>query len=146
MAGVCTPVSVVTTLDGKRPHGTTVSAFASLSMEPPMVLIALDRESNLLRVLRRSGRFGLNVLGVQQTACANAFARKGDDKFTGIDWIEDSGVPRIADVPGWLACEVEDLVSGGDHVVAFGRVRAARTAPGAPLTYHQRGFGTHSAL
>lgn len=81
MAGVCTPVSVVTALDGDRPHGTTVSAFASLSMEPPMVLVALDRKSDLLALVRGSGLFGVNVLGSEQSALATRFARKGIAKF-----------------------------------------------------------------
>lgn len=81
MAGVCTAVSVVTAMDGERPHGTTVSAFASLSMAPPMVLVALDRGSELLALVRAEGRFGLNVLGADQASCAARFARKGQDKF-----------------------------------------------------------------
>ena len=77
MAGVATPVSVVTTLTDGRPHGTTVSAFASLSMDPPMVLVSLDRGSGLLARLAVGGVFGVNVLGRDQAPLALAFARKG---------------------------------------------------------------------
>lgn len=146
MAGVATPVSVVTTLSDGRPHGTTVSAFASLSMTPPMVLVSLDRGSDLLTLVRRSGRFGLNVLGTHQTALALAFAKKGIDKFTGVLWDEEDGLPRLPGAPGWLSCDVADLVDGGDHVVVLGAVRTAETATGKPLTYHARVFGTHAAL
>jgi flavin reductase (DIM6/NTAB) family NADH-FMN oxidoreductase RutF len=92
MAAVCTPVSVVTaTVDG-RPHGTTVSAFASLSMHPPMVLVSLDRTSELLAVVRSSGAFGLNVLGRDQSGLARVFAGKGGaEKFAGVPWELDSG-------------------------------------------------------
>jgi flavin reductase (DIM6/NTAB) family NADH-FMN oxidoreductase RutF len=94
MAGVPTPVSVVTTLtDGRRPHGTTVSAFASLSMNPPMVLVSLDRGSDLLARLTIGTVFGVNVLGREQAALALDFARKGADKFTGVDWVDDAGAP-----------------------------------------------------
>src|SRR3954469_19110691 len=77
MAGVCTPVSVVTTIADGRPHGTTVSAFASLSMDPPMVQVSLDHGSELLALVRDSGTFGLNVLSSGQSALATMFATKG---------------------------------------------------------------------
>lgn len=130
MAAVCTPVSVITALDGDRPHGTTVSAFASLSLEPPMVLVALDLGSDLLALVRRTGRFGLNVLSAAQSGLAEVFARKGADKFAGVRWTDDGGLPRLDATAGWLACEVDTLVPG--------------ELP--PLTYHRRLYGTHTAL
>jgi flavin reductase (DIM6/NTAB) family NADH-FMN oxidoreductase RutF len=145
MAAVCTPVSVVTAMAGDRPHGSTVSAFASLSLNPPMVLVSLDQASELLRHIRRSLVFGLNVLHAGQAALATAFARKGDDKFNGISWVLDSGVPRLEGSAGWLACRVEQLVSGGDHIVVVARVVAGGCTAAPPLTYHQRRFGTHRA-
>ena len=146
MAGVATPVSVVTTLTDGHPHGTTVSAFASLSMTPPMVLVSLDRGSELLARLGRSSVFGVNVLGSDQAALALAFSRKGDDKFTGVDWVADAGAPRLTGSPGWLACTVTQLVEGGDHVIVLGEVQRAATTAAAPLTYHARTFGTHAAV
>jgi flavin reductase (DIM6/NTAB) family NADH-FMN oxidoreductase RutF len=147
MAGVATPVSVVTSMADGLPHGTTVSAFASLSMAPPMVLVSLDRGSDLLALVRESGRFGVNVLGSTQSALALAFARKGGTgKFSGVRWEVDHDLPRLPGAPGWLACDVAALVEGGDHVVALGTVVAAETLDGLPLTYHGRVFGTHSAL
>jgi flavin reductase (DIM6/NTAB) family NADH-FMN oxidoreductase RutF len=143
MAGVCTPVSVVTAMDGDRPHGTTVSAFASLSMNPPMVLVSLDRGSGLLRLLRPGAGFGVNILAGHQSELALAFARKGVGKFEGVPWQCDHGLPRLGAVCGWLACTVADLVTGGDHVIALGAVRVAESFPGSPLTYHAREFGTH---
>jgi flavin reductase (DIM6/NTAB) family NADH-FMN oxidoreductase RutF len=146
MATVCTPVSVVTTMVGDRPHGSTVSAFASLSLNPPMVLVSLDLGSDLLRHIRGSRTFGLNVLHTGQAALAAAFARKGDDKFDGVDWVLEAGVPRLSGCAGWVACTVEQLVPGGDHLVVFGRVVGAGHEAAPPLTYHQRRFGTHEAL
>jgi flavin reductase (DIM6/NTAB) family NADH-FMN oxidoreductase RutF len=147
MAGVATPVSVVTSMADGLPHGTTVSAFASLSMAPPMVLVSLDRGSDLLALVRESGRFGVNVLGSTQSALALAFARKGGTgKFQGVRWEIDHDLPRLPGAPGWLACDVASLVEGGDHVVALGTVVAAETLDGRPLTYHGRVFGTHAAL
>ncbi|WP_253828602.1 flavin reductase family protein [Prauserella aidingensis] len=158
MAGVCTPVSVVTAVDPAaaaslpgdspagtpRPHGTTVSAFASLSMEPPMVLAALDLRSDLLALLEPGTPFGVNVLGSDQSELAVRFAGKGRDKFDGVTWNLSGGVPRLEGVPGWLACRVDRLVEGGDHVIALGLVTAAERTDTPPLTYHAREFGTHT--
>jgi flavin reductase (DIM6/NTAB) family NADH-FMN oxidoreductase RutF len=147
MSRVATPVAVVTALDDGRPHGTTVSAFASLSMTPPMVLVSLDRGSDLLALVRRSGRFGLNVLEASQSALALAFAAKGGTaKFQGVPWVLADDLPRLPGVTGWLACAVENLVEGGDHVIALGRVVSADCCDGSPLTYHARVFGTHTVL
>jgi flavin reductase (DIM6/NTAB) family NADH-FMN oxidoreductase RutF len=145
MAGVATPVSVVTTLADGCPHGTTVSAFASLSMAPPMVLVSLDRGSSLLSRLRVGGPFGVNVLGSEQAPLALAFARPGD-RFRGVGWEVDGGAPRLTGSPGWLACTVARLVPGGDHVIVLGEVQRAETTAGLPLTYHARTFGTHAAV
>lgn len=144
MASVCTPVSVVTAMAADRPHGTTVSAFASLSMSPPMVLVSLDRGSDLLALIRGTGGFGLNVLATGQAALARSFAAKGTHKFDGVEWRHDGGVPRIEGVAGWLACQVEQFVEGGDHVVLLARVCGADTESALPLTYHVRSFGTHA--
>ncbi|MFI5612615.1 flavin reductase family protein [Amycolatopsis sp. NPDC051903] len=146
MASVATPVSVVTALCDGAPHGATVSAFTSLSMDPPMVLVSLDKTSRLLGLIRRSGRFGVNVLGADQAGTAVTFAKKLAEKFSEVHWEADNELPRLADVPGWLACSVTQEVEGGDHIVLFGRVEAASTATAAPLTYHLRTFGTHSLL
>lgn len=146
MARVCTPVTVVTAMTGDRPHGTTVSAFASLSMRPPMVLISLDAGSDLLVHVRAGRRFGVNVLSSPQSALATAFARKGAAKFEGVAWVSKHGLPYLVGASGWLACEVSNLVPGGDHMIVLGTVVAAEIAAGDPLTYYARAFGTHAAL
>jgi len=142
---VATPVGVVTTLAGGRPHGTTVSAFASLSMVPPMVMVALDERSDLLGRLAVGSPLGLSVLAGGESALAQVFARKGDDKFAGVPWVEDTGAPRVQGAGGWLGCTVSDLVRGGDHVIVLAEVLRADPGTGAPLTYHARTFGTHVA-
>ncbi len=146
MALVCTPVAVVTAMDGTRPHGTTVSAFASLSVSPPSIRVSLDRGSDLLGLIGETGRFGVNVLGSDQSGHASRFACKGADKFADIDWCLCDDVPRVAGAPGWLACEAAQTVEAADHVVIIGRVRSVESRDAAPLTYHARTFGTHQAL
>lgn len=143
MATVCTPVTVVTGMDGDRPHGSTVSAFSSLSMDPTMVTVALDRGSALLALVRRTRRFGVNVLGTDQSDLALRFARKGTDKFVGVEWRATDGLPRLTGTQTWLSCDVTELVDGGDHVIALGLVTELDTVPKPPLTYCARLFGTH---
>jgi flavin reductase (DIM6/NTAB) family NADH-FMN oxidoreductase RutF len=145
MGSVCTPVSVVTSYAAARPHGTTVSAFCSLSLTPPMVLVALDQGSDLLRLVQTSRRFGVNVLSDAQPTIAAKFAVKGDDKFHGVVWEDRYGVPYIAGSSCWFACEVAELIPGGDHTVVLGRVLETDHVELPPLTYHRRVFGTHAA-
>jgi flavin reductase (DIM6/NTAB) family NADH-FMN oxidoreductase RutF len=147
MASVCTPVSIVTAaLDGLL-YGTTVSAFASLSMEPPMLLVALDRGSDSLQVVRKVGRFGLNVLESSQSSLALTFSQKGGaGKFDGVPCSVDAGVPRLLGGLSFFSCGVENFVNGGDHVVLLGRVLSVTSSAGSPLTYHDRLFGTHVPL
>ena len=140
MGAVATPVSIVTTtLD--VPHGTTVSAFASLSLDPPMVLVSLQHDSELLELVVRSGRFGLNVLAFDQAGIAANFAKRGMDRFAGVEWAMDEGLPRIAGTASWAACRVVDLVRAGDHTIVTGLVEAADSADVAGLVYQHRRFG-----
>jgi flavin reductase (DIM6/NTAB) family NADH-FMN oxidoreductase RutF len=142
LASVCTPVSVVTSHRDGRPHGTTVSAFCSLSLEPPLVLVSLARTSDLLAIVSESRVFGINVLSNGQQDLAVNFARKGPDKFDGVDWELHRGVPRILGAATWLVCELEQLHEGGDHLIAVGQVQHAESGPGNPLLYRYREFGT----
>ncbi|MFD7073787.1 flavin reductase family protein [Nocardioides sp. NPDC059952] len=143
MAHLCTPVSVITAFDGDRPHGTTVSAIMSLSMHPPMVAVALDRNSQLLDVIQRSHRFGVNILAGGQSDLGVTFARKGDDKFADVDWNLEDQLPRLAGATGWLACYVAQVDEGGDHLLLQGAVLNTATEVSSPLTYFARSFGTH---
>jgi flavin reductase (DIM6/NTAB) family NADH-FMN oxidoreductase RutF len=145
MAAVAAPVTVVTTAVDGAPYGTTVSAFASLSLHPAMVTVALDRASAVLARIGSSGRFAVNVLAAGQDDLALGFARRGADRFAQVDWHEDHGLPRLAAAAGFLACEVSATVEGGDHLLLLGTVTHAHTAPAPPLVYAYRTSGTHSA-
>lgn len=145
LGAVAAPVAVVTALHDGRPHGTTVSAFCSLSLEPPMVLISLDAGSGLLARVRRSGRFAINVLAAGQEPLATGFARKGADKFAEVDWSDHDGLPRLPLSRGFIACRVERDVPAGDHVLLLGLVEHAERSEQEPLLYCERRFGRFGA-
>ena len=145
MAHVPTAVSVVTTLVDGEPHGTTVSAFTSLSVDPPMLLVSLDNRSTLLSHLRAGSVVGVNVLSADQEQVAAHFARKDPDKFCGLDWDADDGAPRLAEHHAWMTLSVTELVPAGDHTIVLGTAGAASVTPTAPLVYWQRTYGTHTA-
>jgi flavin reductase (DIM6/NTAB) family NADH-FMN oxidoreductase RutF len=146
MGDVAAPVTVITAITGAgHPHGTTVSAFCSVSLEPPLVAVMLDNRSDLLRLVRRTRRFGVNVLSEDQGALAMTFATKGGSRFDGVDWRASEGLPRLRGASAWIACSVERSTRGGDHAIVIGRVLQGESEPQAPLIYHHRRFGTHSA-
>jgi flavin reductase (DIM6/NTAB) family NADH-FMN oxidoreductase RutF len=144
MAGVCAPVAIVTTADDGGAHGATVSSLASVSLRPPLISIALDRNSTLLARILDAGRFGVNVLGRAQDHVAVVFASRGVDRFHQVRWSMADGLPRVDGAVGWAACVLHQSVPAGDHVLLIGLVRDAASSPQPPLIYGHRTFGTHS--
>ena len=144
MAGVCAPVTVVTTTIDGVPHGATVSSFASLSLDPPLISVAFDRGSALLSRIQQSGRFGVNLLGLAQEDLAMVFARRSEDRFAGVDWHMSAGLPRLTEAAGWIDCDLYQTVEGGDHLLLFGLVVNSSHRALPPLVYAHRTFGTHS--
>ena len=141
-----TGVTVVTAYGPEGPSGATANAVTSLSLEPPLMLAALDRGSRTLAALERSRRFGINVLAAGQEELAHRFGTKepGPAKWDGVGWAEREGVPEIDGVVLWLGCELRDLHDGGDHVIATGAVIALDAPGGDPLVFHggaYRGLG-----
>lgn len=130
-------VTVVTTHDGPRPLGLTVSAFCSVSLDPPLVLVSIDRRAEALAGLRASGVFGVSVLAEDQEDVSRRFARPGRAKFE--DLATEQGRLGVALVPGALAqleCRVAAAHEAGDHVLFVGRVERLVARPGRPLVYH----------
>lgn len=143
MARVPSPVTVVTTSIGGEPYGTTVSSFASLSIDPPMVLFALDNRGAMIERLRESGRAGINILAGDQAAVAARFAQPGrPDRFLDLAWHDEQGLPRIDGAASWLRCEQLALIPGGDHTVVLGTVASAQTHGDSSLGYYLRQFRT----
>jgi 3-hydroxy-9,10-secoandrosta-1,3,5(10)-triene-9,17-dione monooxygenase reductase component len=118
-----TGVAVVTSSDGAGPRGATTNALTSLSLEPLLVLVALDHGSNTLEAVRGSGRFCINVLSADQEELARRFATKasGEEKLAGVPHELVDGVPVLGGAVAWLACELERTLEGGDHTILLGR-------------------------
>lgn len=140
LGSVPAPVTVVTALRDGLPHGTTVSAFSSLSLDPPLIAVSLDRDSDLLEIAGRAGRFGVNVLHAGQAGHATAFARKGADKFDGVAWEHHRDLPRLPEATAWIACRVAERFPAGDHVILTGLVEHAERSDHPPLLYRERSF------
>lgn len=135
-------VTIITTsLDGKL-YGTTASAVSSLSLEPPMLLVAMNRASATGQALLRSGAFAVNILGEGHDELARRFAGKGDDKFDGVEvTVGDHDQPLLVDALAQLVCRVTQQVEAATHVVFFAEVHEATARPGAPLAYYRGKFG-----
>ena len=135
-------VTVITTNAQGSAFGTTASAVSSLSMDPPMLLVCLNKTSETGRAVAEAGVFGVNILAEGQEELAYKFARKGADKFEGVA-VEtgQTGVPLLADGLANLECQVTESVTGGTHTVLLARVAVAKGRDGAPLTYFRGKFG-----
>ena len=146
MSQLAAAVTVVTTGTAERPHGTTVSAFMSLSLEPPMVLVSLDQRSSLLAQLAVGAPIGINVLSTEQGELARRFATRGVDRFSGVRWCMADGAPKLDGNHTWVAGTVARLIEAGDHVLVLVDVCCADVNSNQPLLYWQREFGTHGSL
>lgn len=142
MAAMPTAVTVITAVVPEGPHGATANAVVSLSLKPPLMLAALDRESRTLVAIEASGRFGVNVLAAEQEDLAHNFATKERRaaKWDGVEWSERDGVPQLAGTVLWLACDREEVYEAGDHVIVTGLVLDAEAPGGDPLVFHGGGY------
>jgi flavin reductase (DIM6/NTAB) family NADH-FMN oxidoreductase RutF len=134
-----TGVTVVAAAGPDGPAGATANAVASLSIEPMLMLACLDRGSRTLLAVQAANRFGVSVLHAGQEPIARAFATKAPvaDKWQGVGWSERDGIPAIDDALVFAACELRDVIAGGDHVIVTGEVTALETAAGDPLVFYE---------
>ena len=136
-----TGVTVVTTQHAGQLQGITASAVASVSLQPPTLLICLNRQSSTCRTLTTSGAFCVNVLADAQQALGLRFASKTDDKFAGIEFLPGAnGAPRIAGALAQLECTVTSMHEAATHNVFFGTVTQVHVADGQPLAYFRGSF------
>lgn len=150
MGAFPTGVAVVTTLDADgRPRGLTSNALTSVSAEPPLVLVCVDRRSNTLPALQHTRKFVVNFLAEGRADLSNRFATKDPDKFAGVAWRPTaSGIPVLhADSFAHAECVVEQEIEAGDHILFIGRVVAGRPpTPGVqPLMYFRRTYASWPA-
>ena len=138
MSGLPTGVTIVTANGGDGPAGATANAVSSLSIEPMMMLACLDRGSRTLLAVQAADSFGISVLHAGQEPIARAFATKAPvaEKWAGVAWSERDGLPAIDDALIWIACDLRDVISAGDHVIVTGEVRALEAREGDPLVFH----------
>lgn len=140
-----TGVTVVATCDGQTPVGLTVNAFASISLDPPLIMVSIDKRSYLHGAIARAGYFAASMLGEKQQEMSRRFAgQTGDrtDRFSDVSWRpEVTGAPVLNDALAWVDCRVEATYPGGDHSIVLGRVVALGVAPGDPLLYYRGRYG-----
>jgi flavin reductase ActVB len=138
-------VTVVTIKAGTEVHGLTVSAFASVSPEPPLVSVMIDHRHRGYELIERPDAvFAVSLLGEDQAEVSNRFAwLKDRDRFAGGRWITAAtGAPVLADALAWLDCTIHSRHPAGTHTVYLGEVQASAVPrPGAaPLVYWNRGY------
>ncbi len=139
-------VTVVTTRHNDVPIGLTVSAFASLSLEPPLVLVCILKGLFTYTALEESGAYAVNILSAGQKEFGLRFAGliPGlDDRFAGLAYTTAvTGSPILPGVLAWVDCRTVQITDGGDHGIFVGEVIAAGTPnQGEPLLYHNRHWG-----
>lgn len=123
--------------------GLTANAIASVSLNPPLLLVCLDKRTFTLETIRKSRVFGINFLEGGQELLATKFASRRTDKFDGVSHhMGQLGVPVLEGCLATAECTVNDLVDAGDHVVVIGRIVHGETDLGRPLMYFRQEFAT----
>jgi flavin reductase (DIM6/NTAB) family NADH-FMN oxidoreductase RutF len=147
MGHFATGISVVTTWDGPKPAGITVNAFSSVSLDPPLVMIALDRGRFITPMVRGAGRYAVSVLGADQQGLSDCFAHApvspGREAFCGASWhAGPTGLPLVDDAIATLECTTVETFSAGDHDLFIGRVDSLEQHREgmAPLLYFRRRY------
>jgi flavin reductase (DIM6/NTAB) family NADH-FMN oxidoreductase RutF len=132
-------VTIVTSRAGDQIHGMTVSAFSSVSLDPPLVLVCADLASNTHPVIREGGVFAVHILARGQEALSHRFASKADEwrRFEGIEWTTaETGAPILPGALAVLDCREVAAHPAGDHVIHVGEVEHVRVAEGEPLLWY----------
>lgn len=139
---------VVVTADGDSgPVGMTLQSFMSLSLDPALILLSIDRSSTTWPIIEARGSFGVNVLSTGQAFLARQFAQRGTDKFAGVTYRpgEKTGSPLLEESVAWLECAVRSSYDGGDHIIVVASVLDLDTNesvqdPALPLLFFKSGF------
>lgn len=141
LGNFATGVTVITCQSGSGPIGITANSFASLSLNPPLVLWAPAKSSQRYPFYMAAEHFAIHVMGAEQTDICSGFARNGD-VFDAFDWEEGShGVPLINGCLSRFECTQTAQHDGGDHSIIVGRVTRVTTQSGKPLTFFAGKYG-----
>lgn len=136
-----TGVTIVTARDGEGVHhGMTVSAFCSLSLEPPLVLMCIDKTATMLELLTTGDSFTVNILASHQEEIARRFAAAESDRFDGIGYAPVETGAALEDVLANAQCIRINSIEAGDHTIVIGEVRTATVSEGEPLLYFRGGY------
>jgi flavin reductase (DIM6/NTAB) family NADH-FMN oxidoreductase RutF len=142
MAGLASGVAVIT---ARRPDdlpcGLVATSVSSFSAQPPSALVSVAHTSRCHSALAESDAFGVHILAADQKPLAHVFAGLGDDKFAGVEWDWDDGVPRIAGALSYLRCRRSALFELYDHSLLVGDVTGGAVQDGEPLVYMGRKMG-----
>ena len=143
-AMACFPsgVTIVTTVDDEGERcGFTASAFSSLSLTPPLILVCLANSADCFETFNNQNKFAVNIIGPSHEELAFKFATKGCDKFEGDAFESGSlGLPILSDTPVSLECSTEHTYSGGDHIILVGHVEYLSVNGGVPTIWHEGKF------
>ena len=141
MSHFASGVTVVTTMYNGRPNGLTVSAFASLSASPTLVLVSIDSSGQSCDAIREAGMYAVNILAEDQDSLSTHFARRIEDKFVDVDYtLGEAGLPLLAGTVAFIECRVVAAIPGGDHTIFIGEVLHGATRGGRPLLYFDRQY------
>jgi flavin reductase (DIM6/NTAB) family NADH-FMN oxidoreductase RutF len=133
-----TGVAVITSAGPAGVGGMTANALCSLSLDPLLALVCFENEARTLPIVRDAGRFAVNLLSTHQERLARLFASKlpESEKLVGVAHRLEDGVPIIEGSIAWATCELQELIAGGDHTIALGKVTAMGLGAGAPLLWY----------
>jgi flavin reductase (DIM6/NTAB) family NADH-FMN oxidoreductase RutF len=130
-------VTVITSRDAEgRDYGMTVSAFSSLSLTPPLVLVCIDHSATWHEVLDDATHFNVHILRAEQETISRRFASDRADRFVDVSHTRgDNGLVQLHGVLARLDCRITALHEGGDHTIVVGAVEGAQAEDGDPLLY-----------
>jgi flavin reductase (DIM6/NTAB) family NADH-FMN oxidoreductase RutF len=135
-----TGVAVITSAGSAGRGGMTANSLCSLSLEPLLVLVCFENEARTLPIVHQAGRFAVNLLSADQEELAGVFASKlpEAEKLDGVSHSIHDGMPVLDGTLAWAVCDLQELIAGGDHTIAIGRVVSMGLGPahgGAPLLW-----------
>ncbi len=136
-----TGVTVLTmTGPDHRPHGMTASSLASVSLEPPLVLVCVDHAARLHPLIMSADAFVVNVLASDQEELSRRFADPHDDRFDGVGYRTTNGLVLLDGALAHIECHRQALYDAGDHTIVLGRVVGGDAREGRPLMYFRGGY------